>query len=357
MSAAEQAAGQIELILGNANPRFSGVTSTMLQTLEHLQGKINLRILGAHHLPDRRLAVSFRELVRIGRSRPKRTPAVIFHARRNKEMIQALALKYLFGVDLKIVFTSTAQRHHSRLSRWLMSEMDAIISTCSAAQAYLHHRRPDKIIPHGVDTERYRPAANRQQAWQRLGYPGRYGIGIFGRVRKQKGVAMFVEACLANFARHRDYSALIVGKIDDAKLVNGLQARIARAGLGERIVFTGEQPFERLPELFKAMSLVCAFSDNEGYGLTVPEAMASGAAVLATRAGAWPDILEGERAGRLIDAGEQAGANRAMHKLLGNPLALAKMGRAGREIALAKYRVCDEAAALCRFYRRLAGGD
>ena len=140
-------------------------------------------------------------------------------------------------------------------------------------------------------------------------------------------------------------------------IVNGLQARIARAGLGERIIFTGEQPFERLPELFKAMSLVCAFSDNEGYGLTVPEAMASAAAVLATRAGAWPDILEGERAGRLIDAGEQAAANRAMHTLLGNPPALATMGRAGREIALAKYRVCDEAAALCRFYRRLAGGD
>ena len=356
MSAAEQAAGPIELILGNANPRFSGVTSTMLQTLEHLQGAIDLRILGAHHLPDRRLAVSFRELVRIGRSRPKRTPAVIFHARRNKEMIQALALKYLFGVDLKIVFTSTAQRHHSRLSRWLMSEMDAIISTCSAAANYLR-LPPDEVIPHGVDTERYRPAANRQQAWQQLGYPGRYGMGIFGRVRKQKGVAIFVEACLANFARHRDYSALIVGKIDDAKLVNGLQARIARAGLSERIIFTGEQPFERLPALFKAMSLVCAFSDNEGYGLTVPEAMASGAAVLATRAGAWPDILEGERAGRLIDAGEQAAANRAMHTLLGNPPALARMGRAGREIALAKYRVCDEAAALCRFYRRLAGGD
>ena len=356
MSEAEQTARQIELILGNANPRFSGVTSSMLQTLGHLQGKINLRILGAHHLPDRHLAVSFREAVRITRSRPKQTVPVIFHARRNKEMIQAMALKHLFGLDLKIVFTSTAQRHHSRFSRWLMSEMDAIISTCSAAADYLR-RPPDRIIPHGVDTERYRPAADRQQAWQKLGHPGRYGIGIFGRVRQQKGVAIFVEACLANFARHGDYSALIVGKIDDAKFAGNLKARIARAGLGERIIFTGQQPFERLPELFKAMSLVCAFSDNEGYGLTVLEAMASGTAVLATRAGAWPDILGGEDAGRLIDTGEQTGADRAMNALLGNPQALEKMGRAGRKIAVAKYRVEDEAAALYRFYRQLAGAN
>ena len=356
MSEAEQAARQIELILGNANPRFSGVTSTMLQTLTHLQGKINLRILGDHHLPDRHLAVGFKELVRITRSRPNRSLPVIFHARRNQEMIQAMALKHLFGLDLKIVFTSTAQRGHSRLSRWLMSEMDAVISTCSAAAAYLK-RPPDEIIPHGVDTERYCPAADRRQAWQQLGYPGRYGIGIFGRVRQQKGVAIFVEACLENFARHGDYSALIVGKIDDAKFVGKLQARIARAGLGERIIFTGQQPFERLPELFKAVSLVCAFSDNEGYGLTVPEAMASGTAVLATRAGAWPDILEGQDAGRLIDTGEQAQANRTMNALLGNPRTLEKMGRAGRRLSLEKYRARDEAAALCRFYRQLARAD
>ncbi len=339
-----------KVILGNSNPRFSGVTSTMLQTMAYQRQLCDLNVLGKHNLPDPSIAISFREAIKTGKK--AKTP-VVFHARRNDEMIQALILKKVLGANLRILFTSTAQRHHSRLTRWLMSQMDAVISTCQAAANFLQIA-PATIIPHGVDTRTYMPATDKVAAWQATGFPGKYGIGIFGRVRKQKGTELFVDACLKNLPDFPDTSAVIVGAIDDPELVERCKRKAVDAGLQDRILFTGELPFEQIPVLFRAMSLVCALSYNEGYGLTVLEALASGTAVLATKAGAWPDILANRPVGRLVNVGDQEAITKQMHQLLTDPNSLATMGSAGRKLVEQEYKIEDEARSLIRFYEKLA---
>ena len=114
----------LRVILGNSNKRFSGVTSTMLQTMSYQQSLCEIWVLGNHNLPDPSIAINFRQAVQI--CKESKTP-VIFHARRNDEMIQALFLKKLCGANLKILFTSTAQREHSFLTKWLMQQVDAVI--------------------------------------------------------------------------------------------------------------------------------------------------------------------------------------------------------------------------------------
>ena len=51
--------GDIELILGNSNSRFSGVTSTMLQVLRYQQNMIKVAVMGKHHLPEDVLNITF----------------------------------------------------------------------------------------------------------------------------------------------------------------------------------------------------------------------------------------------------------------------------------------------------------
>ncbi|HKK94583.1 MAG TPA: hypothetical protein VJ925_14205, partial [Longimicrobiales bacterium] len=170
----------IEVILGNSNPRFSGVTSTMLQVLPEQMKRMDVAVMGAHNLPPGAPVVGFWDVVRLARHPLPDGRTRVFHARRNDEMIQALLLKHLFGADLRVVFTSTAQRHHTRFTNWLMGRMDGLLSTCRAAAEYMR-LPPDRIIPHGVDTAIYAPPDDRGRAWDRLGLPGRYGIGIFGR--------------------------------------------------------------------------------------------------------------------------------------------------------------------------------
>lgn len=341
------------LLLGNSNKRFSGVTSTMLQTMALQQENIPLRVLGPHHLPDPSFSISFRQLALAARTAAPGAPNRVFHARRNDEMIQALLIKHLFRGKLKIIFTSTAQRHHSGFTRWLMSKMDGIISTCNAAASYLQ-TPPDVIIAHGVDTTVYQPADDRNAAWQATGLPGKRGIGIFGRVRAQKGVDIFVRACIEQLPDYPDFTGVIVGSItpDNQQFVDQQKALLRDAGLADRVVFLGEQPFERIPVLMRAMSVICALSLNEGYGLTVPEAMSSGVAVLSSDAGAWPEVVQHGRQGWVVPAGDSAAATTQLGAMLADPQQLEQMGRDARSHVLTHYDIRREADALIDYYRR-----
>ncbi len=348
----------VEVILGNSNPRFSGVTSTLLQTLDYQQDQLHLRVLGAHFLPNPELAISFIEAIKLCSTPLPDGRWRVFHARRNNEMLQALVLKKIFRAKLLILFTSTAQRHHSRFTRWLMRKMDAVISTCEAAAAYL--KIPcAQIIPHGIRTHDYFPAINRAADWQALGMPGHYGIGIFGRVRAQKGIHHLVRACIELFPSHPEFSLVIVGGIapQDAAYVAALKSEVASQQLERRIQFLGEQEFARIPVLFRAMSLVCALSKQEGFGLTVLEAMASGAAVLATRAGAWPEIIRDGVDGYCVPADDYTAIRDKLASLLAAPEHLVTMGNNGTERVRQHYRIEREAQQLCDFYRQLQERD
>lgn len=354
MSAHSQDTGDFTLILGNSNRRFSGVTSTMLQVLEHQKTHMELVVLGEHHLNAGTRSVGFFELAKLCRRLPEDGKPRVFHARRNNEMIQALLLKHVFGAKIKIVFTSTAQRHHSSFSRFLMGRVDAILSTCTAAASYLR-KRPDEIIPHGIETKDYFPSSDRATAWKELGYGGTRGIGIFGRVRKQKGVDLLVDAAIDVLPNHPDFNVIIGGEITpEQKLFQEeLTRKINQANLGDRIRFLGKRPFEELPILFRSVSLVAALSRNEGFGLTVLEAMASGTAVLTSEAGAWKDLVDDGKEGRIVACDDLAAITQALDDLLSQPERLEEMGKVGREKVLANYTVENEAKALCDFFEAL----
>ena len=344
-----------EVILGNANRRFSGVTSTMLQVLEHQKAQTSLVVLGASHLPNTVNSTRFLPLLRLLRSEQAQGQVVVFHARRNNEMIQGLILKQLARCKIQLLFTSTAQRHHTRFSRWLMREMDSVISTCTAAAAYLK-TPPDKLIPQGIDTQRYHPTTESMTLPDDLSTPAKHYIGIFGRVRAQKGVDILITAALPLLKRHTDWAIVVIGEIkpEEQSFVAHLKQQAEQAGVLDRVVFTGPRPFEELPRLFACMAIVTALSRNEGFGLTVLEAMSSGKAVVASRAGAWPDILTPEEDGLLVDIADAASTQVALERLVTDEDLRARLAANGRRTVLDRYSVETEAAALLNHYRHLA---
>ena len=351
---------EVELIIGNSNPNFSGVTSTMLQVLSEQKKLINLRVMGKHHLNDISLNIRFWDVVKMCRKPLNDGRFRIFHARRVDEMIQALLLKHIFGAKIKIIFSSAAQRKRSGSTKWLTNKMDAVLAMCKASASYLH-KKPDAIIYHGVKTDMYTPPENKQDAWQSLSLlpetaqKGKYGIAILGRVRKQKGVHLFVESCIQILEKHPDYTAVVVGAIksSDEELVNTLKEKVSEAGLSHRIIFTGEQNFEDIPNIFRSLSMVVALSDNEGFGLTILEAMSSGAAVLASEAGAWPEVVEEGKQGYVVPINNLSAVVEKMDLLLSDPEKLQQMGKSGRERILEHYSVEREANELINFYRTL----
>ncbi len=316
--------------------------------------------MGKHHLPDPSLGIGFWQVAKVCRKPLENGKYRVFHARRVDEMVQALLLKYVFGAKLKIVFSSAAQRYRSGFTLWLIRRMDAVISVCKSSAKYLE-KPPDAIIYHGVQTDLYAPPKDKPTTWQSLhfhGNPhmsGKYGIAILGRVRKQKGVHLFVEACIEILKKHPDFGAVIVGSISSGNegFVAQLRRKIEQEEMSERIIFAGEQDFEYLPRIFSALSLVAALSDNEGFGLTVLEGMSSGAAVLATEAGAWQEVIRDDIDGYVVPVNDLKALKEKMDHLLSEPARLLQMGVAGRKRVLQYYTVEREARALCDFFRTL----
>jgi mannosyltransferase len=267
-------------------------------------------------------------------------------------MITGVLLRAL-GWPLKLVFTSAAQRHHTWITRWLIRRMDAIIATNEISASFL--KREATVIPHGVDTDRYAPTADRAAAFAEAGLPGRYAIGCFGRVRAQKGSDVFVDAMCRLLPRYPDFTAVMVGAITPEHLAfaNDLRKRIEAAGLGSRIVITGELGIEEVQRWYQRLTIYAFTSRNEGFGLTLIEAMAVGAALVASRAGAAELVVEDGVSGVLTPPGDVDALVAALEPLMRKPASAAEMGERGRARVLAKFSLDAEANRIAEVYRRL----
>jgi mannosyltransferase len=277
---------------------------------------------------------------------------LIWHARRNNEMIVGVLLRAL-GWPLKLVFTSAAQRHHTWITRWLIARMDAIIATSDLSASYL--KRTATVIPHGVDTEIYAPPSDRAAAFAESGLPGRYAIGCFGRVRAQKGSDVFVAAMCRLLPRYPDFTAVMVGAItaDQTGFAGGLKQQIEAAGLQSRIVITGELEIEEVQRWYRRLTIYAFTSRNEGFGLTLIEAMSVGAALMASRAGAAELVVEDGSTGVLTPPGDVDALVAALEPLMRDPAAAAAMGGRARQRVLEQFSLDAEADRIAEVYRTL----
>jgi mannosyltransferase len=340
-------ADHLQLIVPNLHRRYSGVTATNRMVAPRLAKLFRAAWFGSD-APDGIARVDAADLLKCWR----RSEPLIWHARRNDEMIFGVLQKAL-GWPLKLVFTSAAQRHHSWLTRWLIRRMDAIIATSDISASFL--KREATVIPHGVDTDRYAPPADRAAAFVEAGLPGRYAIGCFGRVRVQKGTDVFVDAMCRLLPRYPDFCAVIVGAItaDQTAFANELKKRIEAAGLSSRIVMTGELPIEDLPRWYRRLTIYAFTSRNEGFGLTLLEAMSSGAALVASRAGAAELVVEDGVTGILTPPGDVDALVAALEPLLRDPAAAAAMGARARQHVVEKFSLDTEANKIAEVYRAL----
>src|SRR6195952_400577 len=333
-------ADRLQLIVPNLHRRYSGVTATNRMVAPKLAGMFHAAWLGPD-APDGMARIGAADLMKLWR---RREP-VIWHARRNNEMIAGVLLRSL-GWPLRLVFTSAAQRHHSWITRWLIRQMDAVIATSDISASFL--KRPATVIPHGVDTETYAPPADRAAAFAESGLPGRYAIGCFGRVRAQKGSDVFVDAMCRLLPRHPDFTAVVVGAItpEQATFADDLKQRIAAAGLQSRIVITGELSIQEVQRWYQRLTIYAFTSRNEGFGLTLIEAMAVGAALVASRAGAAKLVVDDGVTGLLTPPGDVEALVAALEPLMADPTAATSMGERGRARVLEKFSLDAEAGAI-----------
>jgi glycosyltransferase involved in cell wall biosynthesis len=123
---------------------------------------------------------------------------------------------------------------------------------------------------------------------------------------------------------------IIVG--DSTQEGPGMDIRIRRAyertGLGW-VEFTGALERHEVHRILAGSSILCLPSHWEGFPLSVLEAMASGAAIIATRVGDIPWMIEG--AGLLIEPRDTGALADAIERLTRDPEERDLLGKRGRD--------------------------
>ena len=334
----------IDVIAPNFKRRLSGVTATVAR-LVPLQAQSIAITACAPEMPDHVPNVGWHQLLTMSRMRPR-----VWHARRNVEMIAGLALKYLLRKRLKLLFTSASQRAHTWLTRALIARMDAVIATSGKTAAYLH--RPAHVILHGIDIDSFAPHPDRPRLRAELGLPDRGPlIGCFGRIRAQKGTDVFVEAMIDLCRVREDVTAIVMGRATEAHAVflDELKQSVSRANLSDRILFLPEVPVWEVARYYQALDLCIAPQRWEGFGLTPLEAMATGCPVIATRVGAFEELLTPDT-GCLIETGDSAALLAASSDLLDK---LPGMRDAARRHVAQSFSLKKEADAINAVYASL----
>jgi mannosyltransferase len=341
-----------DVLVPNFSLRYSGVTATLERAVRFQRNRMaTIAIVGIHRDKSLPYLPSWRwyELWR----RPKHKMFRIWHARRNSEMFCGLLLRDVLRMPIRLVFTSAAQRKHTRYTRHLISKMDAIIATSPESASYLD--RPARIIPHGIDFEEFFPAKNRALLRATLEFPDKLLIGCFGRIRPQKGTDLFIDAMIEIAKRHINTYAIISGltKPEHEGFARELRQKIAKSGFTDRFLWVGEQLPEKMPGLFRAIDIYVAPQRWEGHGITPLEAMASSVPVVATKVGAFPDQIVDGLTGLLVLPRDRGQLVRAIDKLISDPSLRKSMGGAGRARVMANFSIAREADQISEVYENL----
>ena len=192
---------------------------------------------------------------------------------------------------------------------------DAIIACSRAAAEKLNDARV-RVIYAGIDVPAEPPAA------PPIGGPLR--IGVLGRLVPLKNVDAIIRAAAALRAQSVDVEVEIAGRGPSEPELRQLAADLDPEPY---VKFLGWREDTR--SLLGQWHLIAMPSSTEGFPVAVLEAMAAGRAVVASRVGGIPEIVEDGVTGLLMDPGNAEQLSVALSRLAHNRLLLESMGRAG----------------------------
>ena len=208
------------------------------------------------------------------------------------------------------------------MQHWVAARVDRVItgsdaSAGSVVEAFGLPRERLRVIHDGVDTDVFRPLADVTTEPQRLLFVG-------NSEDRNKGIRSLFEA-LRTLQENVPFHLTVVHRPRSRQTPRLAQ----QLGLHGRVTFLEALSREELVREYNRAQVVVCPSLYEGFGLPAAEAMACGTPVVATTAGALPEIVADGATGVLVPPGDVAALAEAIRTLLEEPERCRSMGEAG----------------------------
>ncbi|MEU4085653.1 glycogen synthase [Streptomyces aureus] len=229
--------------------------------------------------------------------------------------------------------------------RTAVESADAVIAVSGAMRDDILGCYPDldparvHVVHNGIDTSLYRPDHG-TDVLERIGLDtGRPYVLFVGRITRQKGVPHLLRA-----VRDIDPAAQVVlcaGAPDTPEIDREFRELYRELSAVRDGVHWIPQMLPR-PDVVQLLTHAAAFvcpSVYEPLGIVNLEAMACGTAVVASRVGGIPEVVEDGVTGLLVPLGEgfEAGLAAALDTVLADPATARRMGEAGRRRAVGEF--------------------
>ena len=185
-----------------------------------------------------------------------------------------------------------------------------------------------KVVPFGVDTERFVPVPSA------ITRSGEFTFLVVAYLMARKRVKDVIEAFAIVATRNPRVRLRIVG--DGPERVT-LVALVQGLGVGDRCEFVGRVPQEKVCAEYHRADVLVSASASETYGMAILEAMACGLPVIASRNDGSAQIVEDGHTGYLYAIGEVNELAKKMIQLCEAPEVVRMMGEASLASVDGKY--------------------
>ena len=326
---------------------------TRARALEELSGH-GVRFVGL----QRRSALglrSWRQLVMLMR----RERIDILHAHKFGSNLWAALLGPLAGVPVIVAHEHTWSFDGGRARRLI--DHGVIARRCDMMVAVSREDRrrmieierinPDEVIyiPNGIPAP---PSASGALGRRELGLSDDHlVVGTVTVLRPQKAVDVLVRAAGILRAEFPWLRVLIVGSGQERQ---ALERLIAELDLSSTVSLLGFRT--DVPELLPIFDMAASSSDFEGSPLSVLEYMEAALAVVSTRVGGIPDLVEDGVTGLLVDRGDPQALANAIAELLRDPERRVQMGRIARERRRSRFDIDLTVERIEQLYEELYRG-
>lgn len=203
-------------------------------------------------------------------------------------------------------------------------------------------KKPTIDIVYNTATERERPDRSGREV---------VTITLMGRLGKRKGTYDLLEA-FESLVKQHPHARLVLpgdGEIDEVK------ALVKEKGLEDVVEVPGWVSGDAQNALWNRTDIYTLPSYNEGLPGSVLEAMSAGLACVSTPVGGIPEAVIDGDTGYLVEAGDVAGLEKALSRLVADEELRLRMGNAGYNLLQTKFNLDRIVGQVVALQERLTG--
>ena len=247
--------------------------------------------------------------------------------------------------SLRMKLSNVFMWNLARIEKEASKEANLIVTVSSYSAkkiVQLYNIDSDKIriVPNGVDIQRFRPTQDCEKLKDKIRGNSKHVVLFVGNLIPRKGLHYLIDASKQVLKEHKETKFVVAG---DGPLKNNLILYTKKQGVHDKFIFLADVTETMLHSLYNCADVFASPSIQEGQGISLLEAQATAKPVVAFNVSAINEVVKNKETGILVKPDSYELAN-AISSLLSNRDLREKMGSSGRDFVINNFSwdICSQ---------------